>query len=79
MSDISRYGSLLKGGGGGIGSHGAAGKGGGGKEKGNPGTADPGAAAADVAASAAAGVGWLVPKGNDIDDIVKKGGAELTI
>lgn len=65
QTSVSRCGSLPKGGGGGIGSHGAAGKGGGGKEKGNPEIADPGAAAADdVAASAADEAGWLVPKGN---------------
>lgn len=41
---------LLKGGGGGMGSHGAVGKGGGGSEKGKPGIADPGGAGADVSA-----------------------------
>lgn len=45
-----------KGGGGGMGSHGAVGKGGGGKEKGKPGSPVPGAAAA---ASAVDEVGWL--------------------
>lgn len=61
LQDSTECSCLPKGGGGGMGSHGAVGKGGGGKEKGKPGIADPGAAAAAAAVSAVDEVGWLVP------------------
>lgn len=54
--------NLLKGGGGGIGSHGAEGNGGGGKLKGNPGIAPPGTEVFD-----ASPFGWadvLLPEEN---------------